>query len=90
MQSVSDLKNAKTLSEAIRQLEDVGHKTIDDMKPFLDDLKSKVETQVGESKTDIENKIAKNPWATLIAVGLFAFIIGCFFGRQQNKKDDTK
>ena len=103
---MSENKTAKTLSEAIAQLEQAGKtksaeiknlfgadfseikKSLDDLKPYLDTLKSKVETQVIESKSEIEDKITKNPWITFAIVGFVAFIIGCLVSAK--KKDEPK
>ena len=103
---MSEIKEAKTLSEAISILEKVGQskiddlkkvfendytvlkKNMDDLKPYVEDFKTKIESQVGKSKLDVEAKIANNPWLTLAIVGIVAFIIGCFFGN--NKKDTPK
>ena len=103
---MSDIKEAKTLSEAIAILEKVGQskvddlkkvlekdytdlkKNMDDLKPYIKDIKSKIESQADKSKLDVEAKIANNPWVTLAIVGIVAFIIGCFFGN--NKKDTPK
>lgn len=103
---MSDIKEAKTLSEAIAILEKVGQskvddlkkvlekdytelkKNMDDLKPIVNDFRSKFESQVDKSKLDVEAKITNNPWVTLAIVGVMAFIIGCFFGN--NKKDSSK
>ena len=57
--------------------------TVEDLKPYLNDLKSKVENQVQSTKSEIEENLKSNPWATIAFVGIVAFIIGCLFG---NKK----
>ena len=62
-------------------------RTVDDLKPYLSDLKSKVENQVYAAKTEIEENLKKNPWAAIAFVGILAFIIGCIFGTK--KKGDS-
>lgn len=102
---MSENKGAKTLSEAIAQLEQVGKtksaeiknllgsdfselkKSFEDLMPYLDTLKTKVESEVSRSKSEIEDKITKNPWLTFAIVGFVAFVIGCFVSAK--KKDDS-
>lgn len=62
-------------------------KTVEDLKPYLNDLKAKVENQVQSAKSDIEENLKSNPWATIAFVGIIAFIIGCLFGTK--KKGDV-
>ena len=61
-------------------------KTVDDLKPYLNDLKVKVENQVQSTKSEIEDNLKNNPWATIAFVGIIAFIICCLFGNK--KKGD--
>ena len=103
---MSENKSAKTLSEAIAQLEQAGKtksvemknlfgndfselkKSLEDLRPYLDNLKTKVESEVIHSKNEIEDKITKNPLLTLAIVGFVAFILGCFVSAK--KKDDPQ
>ena len=62
-------------------------KTVDDLKPYLNDLKTKVENQVAATKSDIEENLKNNPWAAIAFVGIIAFIIGCLFATK--KKGDS-
>lgn len=61
-------------------------KTIDDLKPYLNDLKGNVEHEVKKTKNQVEEKVKDNPWLVLGIVGLIAFVIGWVFA--QNKKDE--
>ena len=61
-------------------------KTVEDLKPYLNDLKSKVEDQVQTTKSEIEENLKNNPWAAIAFVGIIAFIIGCLFANK--KKGD--
>ncbi len=62
-------------------------KTVEDLKPYLNDLKSKVENQVQVTKSELEENLKSNPWATIAFIGIIAFIIGCLFGTK--KKGDS-
>lgn len=99
-------KTAKSLTEAIEQLEQASRskvdgvkqdlekeyhqlkKTVEDLTPYLADLKTKVENQVGKTKSEIEEKVKDNPWVVMAFVGIFAFIIGCLFGN--SRRDQSK
>ncbi len=61
-------------------------KNLDDLKPYLDQLKDNVENEVKKTKTQIEGKMKSNPWVTLGIVGVLAFVIGWVFG--QRKEDE--
>jgi ElaB/YqjD/DUF883 family membrane-anchored ribosome-binding protein len=60
-------------------------KALEDIRPHLESLKGSVGTEALKTKNQVEEKIKDNPWATLGAIGLVAFIIGFLFG--QHKKD---
>jgi ElaB/YqjD/DUF883 family membrane-anchored ribosome-binding protein len=61
-------------------------KTMDDLKPYLENLKSNVETEVKKTKNQVEGKVKENPWIILGLVGLIAFVIGWVFA--SSKKDE--
>ncbi len=63
-------------------------KSLEDLRPYLDTLKTKVESEVIRSKSEIEDKIIKNPWLTFAIVGFVAFVIGCLVSAK--KKDDPQ
>lgn len=60
-------------------------KTLDDLKPYLDNLKANVESEVKKTKDQVEGKVKENPWVAIGVVGLIAFVIGWIFG--QRKQD---
>ncbi|MBC7370567.1 MAG: hypothetical protein H7326_03325 [Bdellovibrionaceae bacterium] len=60
-------------------------RTLDGLKPHLDGLKSKIETEAKNTKGQVEERIKDNPWVTLGAIGIVAFVIGWIFG--QNRKE---
>lgn len=61
-------------------------KTLDELKPYLEDLRSNVETEVKKTKNQVEEKVKENPWVSLGIVAVIAFVIGWIFS--QNKKDE--
>lgn len=64
-------------------------RTIESLKPHLEELRDKVEGQVKsqykEKKTEVEEKVKENPWLALGVIGLIAFVIGWILG--QSRKD---
>ena len=103
---MSNLKDVKTLAEAIKSLERASEskvqdlkqnfekdyfelkKTVEDLKPHLEELKTKIHNEVNQVKSEIEEKIKENPWATLTFVGIAAFTVGCLLGNKS--KGDRK
>ena len=61
-------------------------KTVEDLKPHLEELKTKIQREVSVAKLEIEEKVKENPWATLAFVGIAAFTVGCLVGNK-NKGD---
>jgi ElaB/YqjD/DUF883 family membrane-anchored ribosome-binding protein len=55
-------------------------KALETLKPLLEDFKDKAETEAKATKHQIEDQVKNNPWVTLGAVGVVAFIIGWIFG----------
>jgi len=55
-------------------------KAIDDLKPYLGDLGSRVTDQVGEAKKSVEAKVQDNPWLTLAVAGVIGLVLGWIFG----------
>ena len=58
-------------------------KALDDLKPHLDEMKKTVEDEVKKAKGQVELKVKESPWIALGIVGLFAFVIGLFFGSRR-------
>lgn len=56
---------------------------LDDIKPYLEDVRKKVEEEAGNTKNEVEARVKDSPWITLGIVGLVAFFIGLFIGRQK-------
>ena len=78
----SKVEDFKTLLE--KDYSEV-RRTLDELKPHLDTLKGKIESETKKTKDQVEDQIKDSPWATLGAVGIVAFIIGWIFG--QNRKE---
>lgn len=58
---------------------------LDELQPHLKNLKGKIENETYQAKNQVEAKVKENPWLTLGAVGVVAFILGWIFG--SHKKD---
>ncbi len=52
------------------------------MRPYLDEIKNKVEQEAKNTKTQVETKVKENPWIVIGVVGLIAFFLGIFLGRK--------
>ena len=72
--TIEDLENSEELS-AFEEL-------MEDFKPKVDELKSKVEDGVHQAKSEVEREVKKNPWAALGVVALVFFVLGLLFGRR--------
>lgn len=55
-------------------------KALETLKPLLDDVKAKAESEAKAHKLKIEEEVKNNPWIALGVVGFIAFIIGWIFG----------
>ena len=55
-------------------------RALDDLKPYLDDVRKNVETEVSRQKNEVENRVKENPWLTLGIVGVIAFFLGWLLG----------
>lgn len=58
-------------------------KALEDVKPYLTDLKNKVDQEARTAKTQVEEKVKESPWLTIGIIGLLAFFMGLFLGRQK-------
>jgi ElaB/YqjD/DUF883 family membrane-anchored ribosome-binding protein len=62
---------------------------INDLKPHLEELRDKVESQVKtqyqDKKNQVEEKVKENPWLALGIINLIAFVVGWILG--QGRKD---
>lgn len=55
-------------------------KALESLKPLVEDLKNKAESEVKATKNQVEEQVKSNPWMALGVVGLVAFILGWIFG----------
>lgn len=55
-------------------------RALDDLKPYLDDVRKNVETEVSRKKNEVEVRVKENPWLALGIVGVIAFFIGWLIG----------
>lgn len=69
----------RTAREKGSDFKDKIFEQIEDLKKSLDDMKPRVEEEVTKVKKQVENKVQENPWATLGIVGLICFVIGWIF-----------
>lgn len=61
-------------------------KAIEDLKPHLDELGTRVSNQVSETRKSVETKVQENPWTTLAVAGLIGLVLGWIFGFS-NRRD---
>ncbi len=83
-------KDIKTITDAIEHLEKAGGQTADhlneafeNLKPYVENLKEKVEAGTKQAKTDVEDKVKENPWLALGLVGVVGLVIGWILGRDR-------
>lgn len=62
-------------------------KSLQEISPYLNDIKEKVESQAQHAKKEVETKVKENPWLSLGIVGLIAFFIGWLIGHNRNHRD---
>lgn len=58
-------------------------KALDELKPYLDELRQNVSDEFKARKNQVEGKVKESPWLALGVVGLFALIIGLLFGNRR-------
>ena len=80
LETMSQAKTEKVREHIERDYEEI-KSALDDMRPYFDDLKSKVEAEAQATKTQVEAKVKESPWLTIGIVGLVAFFLGLFLGR---------
>ena len=59
-------------------------KAFSELKPHLDHLKDKVESETEKTKNEVEVKVKENPWLVLGIVAIVGFIVGCLFTRKRD------
>lgn len=81
LESVSQSKTEQIREHIEKDYEEIKN-ALEDMRPYFDEVKSKVEQEAKATKTQVENKVKENPWLVISVVGLIAFFLGVFLGRK--------
>ena len=71
------------LHEAFGKNFDEVKKAFENLKPYMEDIKDKVETETKHAKHEAEHKIKENPWLALGIASLFGIFIGWLLGRDR-------
>lgn len=58
-------------------------KALESVQPYFNEIKDKVEKEAAATKEQLEVTLKENPLLALGAVGLVAFLIGLFIGRDR-------
>lgn len=82
LEAVSHSK-AESLKEHIEKDYENIKAALESVSPYLEDIKVKAEKEAAAAKTQIETKVKENPWVVLAVVGIIAFLIGLFIGREK-------
>ena len=82
LEAVSNEK-AEHLKEHIEKDYDQIKTALETMRPYFEDVKNKAEKETLAAKNQIESKVKDSPWMALGIVGLVAFFIGIFIGRDR-------
>jgi ElaB/YqjD/DUF883 family membrane-anchored ribosome-binding protein len=82
LEAVSQEKSQQLKEHFSKDYEEI-KSALENLRPHLDEIKSKVEKETLEAKNKIENQVKENPWKTIGIVGLIAFIIGLLLGRKK-------
>lgn len=81
LESMSQSKTEKIREHIEKDYEEI-KSALEDMRPYFDDIKNKVEQEAQATKTQVETKVKENPWIVIGVVGLIAFFLGLFLGRK--------
>lgn len=74
---------AGNLNEAFGKSFDEVKKAFENLKPLMEDIQEKIESEGKKTKHEVEEKIKESPWMAIGIVGLVAFIIGLLLGRDR-------
>ncbi|MBL7544648.1 MAG: DUF883 family protein [Bdellovibrionaceae bacterium] len=81
LESVGQSKTQQIKEHLEKDYEEIKN-ALETMKPYLDEVKQKVEKEAKDTKNQVERKVKESPWLALGIVGLVAFFIGIFIGRR--------
>jgi len=54
------------------------------LKPHIDELTDKVETEARKTKKEVEHRVKENPWILIGVATVIGFILGCLFFRKRD------
>lgn len=81
LESMSQTKTEKVREHIEKDYEEI-KSALEDLRPYFDELKNKVESEAKATKKQVEAKVKESPWLTIGIVGLIAFLLGLFLGRK--------
>tara|TARA_B110001454_G_scaffold219198_1_gene251565 strand:+ start:144467 stop:144763 length:297 start_codon:yes stop_codon:yes gene_type:complete len=81
LESMSQSKTEKIREHIEKDYEEI-KSALEDMRPYFDEIKNKVEQEAKAKKNQVETKVKENPWIVIGVVGLIAFFLGIFLGRK--------
>ncbi|OYZ24654.1 MAG: hypothetical protein B7Y39_00310 [Bdellovibrio sp. 28-41-41] len=81
LESISQSKTELIREHIEKDYEEI-KSALEDMRPYFDEIKNKVEQEAKNTKTQVETKVKENPWIVIGVVGLIAFFLGIFLGRK--------
>ena len=81
LESISQSKTEKIREHIEKDYEEIKG-ALEDMRPYFEEIKSKVEQEAKNTKAQVETKVKDNPWIVIGVVGLIAFFLVIFLGRK--------
>ncbi len=82
LESVSQSK-AESIKDHLEKDYESLKAALESVKPYFEDIKEKAEKEATAAKKQVEASVKENPWLALGIVGLVAFVIGLFIGRDR-------
>lgn len=61
-------------------------KTLEDLRPYVEDLESKARTKITDTTKQVKEKIQKDPWIVVVVVAVIGMIIGLLLFRNREEK----
>lgn len=81
LESLSQSKTEKIREHIEKDYEQI-KSALEDMQPYFDELKSKVESEAKATKSQVEAKVKESPWLAIGVISIVAFFLGLFLGRK--------
>ena len=82
LESVSQSKE-ESIKEHLEKDYESLKAALEGVKPYFEDIKEKAEKEAIAAKNQVEKSVKENPWLAIGIVGLVAFVIGLFIGRDR-------